>query len=294
MWLRPGIDEGQQRNASGDRMETRWQATRDLPETMSKTTCHEAALTYAGYGWSVVPVRPAAKFPLIRWQEFQERRADADEIAQWFERWPDANVGIVTGAISGLTVFDIDPRHKGDDSLATWEMLHGPLPPTIEAITGGGGRHLYFSTGSTGLRSRVAIARGIDVRARGGLVVAPPSRHPSGNLYRWRDGRAPSDAEAEPLRGWLAQILLGMEDRRGHPLSHWRDLVRGGVKEGERNNTIASLSGHLLWHDVDPEVVRELLLCWNSERCDPPLDDEEVTQVVASITRLHKRAESDT
>ncbi len=258
---------------------------------MSKTACHEAALAYAGYGWSVVPVRPAAKFPLIRWQEFQERRADAEEIEQWFTRWPDANVGIVTGTISALTVFDIDPRHGGDKSLAAWESQHGPVPPTIEAITGGGGRHLYFSTGSTELRSRVAIAQGIDVRARSGLIVAPPSRHPSGNLYRWRDGRAPGDLAASPLPGWLAQILLGTEEHRGHPLSHWRELVREGVKEGGRNNTIASLSGHLLWHGVDPEVVRELLLCWNRKRCSPPLDDDEVARVVESITRLHERAE---
>lgn len=261
---------------------------------MSKTACHIAALTYAGYGWSVVPVRPGEKFPLVRWQAFQERRADAEQITQWFERWPDANIGIVTGAISGLTVVDIDPRHGGAESLATWEAQYGALAPTIEAITGGGGRHLYFSTGSTEVRSRVAIARGIDVRARGGLIVAPPSRHPSGKLYRWRDGRAPSDGAARALPGWLAQILLGTEDRRGHPRSHWRELVRGGVKEGERNNTIASLSGHLLWHGVDPEVVVELLLCWNRERCNPPLDDSEVAHVVASITRLHERAESDT
>ncbi len=260
---------------------------------MSKTACHEAALTYAGYGWSVVPVRPSEKFPLIRWQAFQERCADADEIDQWFARWPDANVGIVTGAISGLTVFDIDPRHGGDRSLAAWEAQHEPLPPTVEAITGGGGRHLYFSTGSTDLRSRVAIAQGIDVRARGGLIVAPPSRHPSGNLYRWRDGRSPGEITAAPLPGWLAQILLGAADRRGHPISHWRELVRGGVKEGERNNSIASLSGHLLWHDVDPAVVRELLLCWNRQRCTPPLDDDEVVRVVDSITRLHEREEND-
>ena len=61
-----------------------------------------------------------------------------------------------------------------------------------------------------------------------------------------------------------------------------------GVNEGERNSTIASLTGHLLWHGVDPQVALELMLAWNRLRCCPPLDDEEVARVVASITRLHE------
>ena len=65
----------------------------------------------------------------------QQRRADADEISDWFRRWPDANIGIVTGAVSGLVVLDIDPRHGGEESLGRWEAEHGPLPPGIEART---------------------------------------------------------------------------------------------------------------------------------------------------------------
>jgi hypothetical protein len=47
------------------------------------------------------------------------------------------------------------------------------------------------------------------------------------------------------------------------------------------------LAGHLLWHQVDPEVVLELLLAWNRLRCRPPLEDAEVAQVVSNIVRLH-------
>jgi hypothetical protein len=75
--------------------------------------------------------------------------------------------------------------------------------------------------------------------------------------------------------------------RIGRSLSDWRRLVREGVAEGRRNSTIASLTGHLLWHGVDPDMALELLLAWNRIRCRPPLDDAEVAQVVASITRLH-------
>jgi hypothetical protein len=69
--------------------------------------------------------------------------------------------------------------------------------------------------------------------------------------------------------------------------------VHEGVVEGERNATLASLTGHLLRHGVDPQVALELLSAWNRVRCRPPLNDEEVTGVMESITRLHAR-ESDT
>ena len=66
-----------------------------------------------------------------------------------------------------------------------------------------------------------------------------------------------------------------------------------GVAEGARNNTLASLTGHLLWHGVDPEAALELLLAWNRARCRPPLPDEEVARVVASIERTHRREEGE-
>jgi hypothetical protein len=80
--------------------------------------------------------------------------------------------------------------------------------------------------------------------------------------------------------------------RSGHPLAHWRALVREGVVEGERNSTVASLAGHLLWHGVDAQVAVDLLLAWNSVRCHPPLADEEVARTVESIARLHERQHS--
>ena len=61
------------------------------------------------------------------------------------------------------------------------------------------------------------------------------------------------------------------------------------MREGERNSTIASLAGHLLAHDIDAEVALEFLLCWNRQRCHPPLSDDEVARIVESITRTRER-----
>jgi hypothetical protein len=236
----------------------------------------------------VIPIEPRGKRPLVAWLEFQQRRADADEIDAWYRRWPDANVGVVTGRISGLIVVDIDPRHQGLASLERLQQERGRLPPTVEAETGGGGRHLYFAhPGGVPVHNRAGIQPGIDLRGDGGCAVVPPSVHPSGRCYRWVAGCAPDERPLAPVPGWLMPDSRHGE-LRGHPLAHWRELVRQDVAEGTRNSTLASLAGHLLWHGVDPQVVLDLLLAFNRIRCRPPLPDHEVVQVVSSIARLHE------
>jgi hypothetical protein len=248
-----------------------------------------AALACCARGWSVVPLRPRSKRPLIPWLAQQERRAQAEEIEAWFERWPDANLGVVTGAISRLVVIDIDPQHDGEESLAQLTRVHGPLPATVEAMTGGGGRHLYFEHPGRPLHNRAGIEPGIDVRGDGGYIVAPPSLHPSGVPYRWAPGRSPQEIEPAPMPDWLLEKAGGSPAGSGHSAGHWRKLVRDGVAEGGRNSTLASLAGYLLWHGLDPGVVTDLLLAWNTQRCRPPLTDEEVVRVVESIARTHRR-----
>jgi len=246
----------------------------------------EAARRYLARGWSVLPLRERDKRPLIHWENLQNERPSEDDIAEWFRRWPDANVGIVTGEISNLIVLDVDPKHGGDATLERLEHRFRPLSATAEAVTGGGGRHLYFAHPGWLTRNRAGLAQGIDLRGDGGYVVAPPSIHPSGRPYAWVPGHGPDEITLAPLPRWLIVPIRG--PRIGRSLSDWRRLVREGVAEGRRNSTIASLTGHLLWHGVDPDVTLELLLAWNRIRCRPPLDDAEVAQVVASITRLHE------
>lgn len=252
------------------------------------TDCLTAALAYVAQGWSIIPVEPRGKRPVIAWLEFQQRRADEAEVRQWFDTRKNANVAIVTGAISDLAVLDIDVAHHGDESLRVMEREHGALPRTVEAETGSGGRHFYFSHPGGLVRNRAGLMHGVDLRGDGGCVVAPPSMHRSGKRYGWRKGHAPGETALAPLPGWLLHLVRGGKDG-SHSPKHWRALVREGVEEGERNATIASLAGHLLHRDVDLQVVLELLLAWNRVRCRPPLSDHEVARVVESISRLHER-----
>ena len=120
----------------------------------NETSMMEAALWYAERGFSVFPVHCVrnrvcscdqpdcahpGKHPRTT-HGFRDATTDPTCITDWWTRWPDANIGIPTGAASGLLAIDIDPRNGGDES---WEALlleHGQPPDTAEQLTGGGGR----------------------------------------------------------------------------------------------------------------------------------------------------------
>jgi len=248
---------------------------------------NEAIDDYTGRGWSIIPIRSGAKRPLVRWEEFQYRRPTVEEVQAWLSCWPEAGIGIVTGSIFRMVVLDIDSQHGGDASIERLEQQHDRMPVTVECRSGGGGRHLYFAHPGGLVRNKVGLATGVDLRGDGGYVVAPPSKHAAGVRYAWREDRRPEAENLATLPDWLRRYAIEEVGRLGRPIRHWRRLIRGGVSEGERNNTVASLAGHLLRHGADAAVVMEMLLCWNRVRCRPPLVDDEVAAVVQSIARLH-------
>jgi hypothetical protein len=138
------------------------------------------------YGFTVFPVKTATKLPLIKgWPE--AATTDAGTISAWWSRWPDANIGIATGAKSGTIVLDVDVKTGGLESFEELKARIPAWPDTLTARTGSGGLHVYFQT-LDGLQVRNSAGRlapGLDIRGEGGFVVAPPSIHPNGNRYEW-------------------------------------------------------------------------------------------------------------
>jgi hypothetical protein len=138
----------------------------------------------------------------------KDASTDAQQIARWWQKWPHANIGVRTGGCSNIVVIDIDPRHGGSESLAALEQQYGALPPTVESLTGGGGRHLIFAHPGQIIRNRSGVRPGIDVRADGGYVVGPPSNHASGQQYGWRAGHAPQELSPALLPSWLLAFIV--------------------------------------------------------------------------------------
>lgn len=211
---------------------------------------------------------------------------DLDVIAEWWTRWPTANVGIVTGARSNLVVIDLD----GPDADALFTKRFG-APPTTMALTSRG-RHLYFRhPGRPIANSAGALGEGIDVRGDGGYVVAPPSVHYTGHLYAWdrEAGFGPRDCAPAELSPALLEALTTAP----------KTLAPGGtaagipllehVPEGRRNATLAQYAGRLLAKHHPVAEVFELVLALNTEKCHPPLDRDEVWQIVQSIAGREAR-----
>lgn len=146
-----------------------------------------AALSYARRGWPVFPCRPRGKEPLTA-HGFKDATTDPATIRSWWQRWPDANVALATGRVSGLVVLDVDMDKGGLDSLRTLvdRFAGGELPEGPAVQTGGGGYHLYFAYPAAPVPCSAGKAGpGLDLRGDGGYVIAPPSVHPSGGRYTW-------------------------------------------------------------------------------------------------------------
>jgi Bifunctional DNA primase/polymerase, N-terminal len=135
----------------------------------------------------VFPCRPRDKRPLLKNWPSQATTA-AQEIVQWWLRWPTANLAIATGPTSNLLVLDVDQHEvDGEMMLAELAARHGLLPTTVVQRTGGGGRQLFFRwPDGHDIRNSVGrLGPGLDIRAEGGYAIVPPSVHPSGRRYRW-------------------------------------------------------------------------------------------------------------
>lgn len=150
---------------------------------MSLSRLGQAAVTYAGgWGWAVFPLRPDTKVPATP-RGFHDATTDTVTVMDVWQCNPVANVGIATGAVSGLVVIDVDPG--GDATIMALVATLGPLPPTLVALTPRGA-HAYFKHPGVDIRcSAGRLGNGVDVRADGGYVVAPPSTLVSAE-YRWR------------------------------------------------------------------------------------------------------------
>lgn len=138
-----------------------------------------AAVVYASRGFLVHPCQEAGKRPLLR-HGVSEASSEADTVAEWWRRWPSANVGLATGHL--LVVVDLD----GAEGLRSWSQLLSGRHQDVTTVTveTGRGRHIWFHSPAAPVRNSAGrVGRGIDVRGSGGYVLAPPSVHPTGVAY---------------------------------------------------------------------------------------------------------------
>ncbi len=261
-----------------------------------------AALAYASRGWAVVPLhtpssrgcscrRPdcgsPGKHPRTR-RGVLEASTDPAVLERWWTTWPDANVGIATGSGSApqglcLVVLDVDTRKSGDETLRDLLASQGSFPDTVEALTGSGGRHIFFHSTTPVQNSAELIGPGLDVRGEGGYVVAAPSLHQSGRTYGWEASSDPTDGHpVAAIPAWL----LGLCTRRRTSAPTSGDPLPEQVAEGARNDTLFRLGRSLRSKGLSEAAILSALLVENQQRCHPPLDEAEVRTLSRSATSV--------
>ena len=192
----------------------------------------DVALEYAARGWRVFPLHGVVnaactcgrrdcsfpgKHPLVR-RGLYEATTDERVIVEWWRQWRSANIGIATGAHSGMAVIDVDLP----EALASFDrLMDAGLPRTLVGLTGGGGTHLVYASDDAELGNSAGRLPGveddlpgIDLRANGGYIVAPPSVHRSGGSYEWLD----ANRTVAPTPEWLKQperVDVALDDVAG-------------------------------------------------------------------------------
>jgi len=263
-------------------------------ESTSKGTMEEnviAALALAKEGFHVFPVyepkgssgscscskghdcRTPGKHPRSR-NGFNSATRDPKKIKRAWEQHPTANVGIATGEKSGVTVIDVDYDRGGQESLKRLLVEVGEEWPQTLSVTTGNGAHHYLRH-LPGLKCGTnVLGPGIDVRSEGGFVVAPPSLHSSGKRYEFVDRNAP----ILEIPSWLCE-RLGERRTTGH------DPGTEIILTGSRNELLTQYAGELRAAGADEEHIFIELRAFNLDRCQPPLSDQEVRAIAASVAK---------
>ena len=255
------------------------------------------------------------KKPLLKWAEYQERLPSKEEVTYWFTNNPDANIGIVTGAISNLVVFDLDSEHAVEYAKAL-----GGFPEYTVKVKTGRGYHIYMKYPGIYVKSQVNANLDIDIRADGGYVAAPPSVHGSGHQYEWVEGRSIFDVDPAECAPWMIDYLQAVsrgeektksdikpkaevkkdvptvpenKDPLGKVSSepgkrNFTDIIANGCVAGERNQGATSFIGHLL-KKMSKEEAWEIAKLWNEKKNNPPLPFDELKSTFQSVLNIDQK-----
>lgn len=243
----------------------------------------EAAIIYASWGWHVFPLMQGSKHPVKDSHGFKDATTDPVQIGKWWQdENPNYNIGIACGEVSGLVVFDIDPRNGGDNVWEEWTKEVGFDNSGAMQLTPSGGQHyiaLYhpeFQSGKFPNKDH----DGVDLLSDGKYMVAYPSIF-EGRSYQWEGESDPFDGVA-PMRipeNWVESYKSKRQSTESNK-SIETELIKGS-----RNNGLTAYAGAMRRYGATEAEILAALAVANETRCDPPLPPQEIATIARSVAR---------
>lgn len=249
------------------------------------------ALEYWDYGYSLIPLVPASKKPMIAWKKYQQSRATREEVLSWWQQDPCCNIGLVCGRHSGLVVIDADDKES-----ETYMKIH--LDPTPMRVRTRKGVHFYYRHPAMSIQSKARVALAIDKRADGGLATGLGSVHSSGFVYCLDDGASLVSIRDLPIYkpAWFPEPAPMAPPKVRHSdldassrAQAYVDAIEG-VGSGQRNEMAYRVAAVVVRDFAqDPRDALAIVSSWN-DRCDPPLPLRELADICKSAQRSGRRS----
>lgn len=252
-----------------------------------------AALSYAALGFPVIPLHTInqkgyctcgmgtdcaspGKHPKTK-HGLKDASKDIDQIKKW---WPKeflpSNIGIMTGGKNGLVVVDVD-GDEGFEALGAGRV-EDLKDESVPCVKTGRGYHFFFKS-QIPIKTKPGFVNKVDLKSEGGYVVAAPSKHISGVRYEWVK---PPDSGIPDIPVWL------LNGRTGSEKMIVIEKPNKVISEGQRNDTLFKLACSLREKGVSYDTALSALEAENQKRCNPPLSETEVKNIVDSAYKYEK------
>ncbi len=238
------------------------------------------ALDYHELGLAIIPCE--GKAPKVSWKKYQTKRPSLATIYRWMKLFPAANIGLITGKISGITVIDCDDPNS---SLEELEAEFGESK--FIASTPSGGRHLYYSF--NGETSKTGYKHKIDVKGEGGLIIAPYSFNPDKKTHYVITKGCFDDLMS------LTSLKPNLLNKPKHMRAHARAIFFHSlivnksdfkIAEGQRNNYLfnqlrTAANNHQNYQSFEDYAFEVNAFCFEQS-----LDENEIKRTAKNVWKL--------
>ncbi len=248
-------------------------------------------------GWSFTPLD--GKRPILPGWPSRPRET-MEELTAWTRA---GNVGLRTGKASGIVVVDVDLL-DGETSYDAWKRAQQVgCVPTVTAVTGAGGLHLYYASPKNAVVANSAgkLAPHIDVRGEGGQVVFVGGTHPkTGAPYHWADHLSPDDIDVADLPASVLEALQATPAKAQPPRNRaafaqdetdaMTPLERCKRYLATKPDAVSGEGGHAVTLNAACECFRfglteadaaEAMAWFNATKCRPPWTPKELEHKLA-------------